>query len=402
MTNYTKVQFLSWEIYTGPNRGPQPWPMDREGISYTGIGNAGIGNAADNRLDISGQIVDIEERLQFTYHAIEEAYNNLAVKHPTTLKVFMAPEFLYRGKGGAYIHDLLNGWSERPVEFQVQGFDRFPGLFGYLKNVALENKFSDWLFVFGTAISASFPATNTSRGWVLDSTKMGEIYNTALIQRGGESNTNNSYASRKRYMSGIDFISKSYRAQGFAREGVVPADRLDLEPDESNREGSATFIINGINDKDGRPIMFGLEVCLDHAISTPINPQLNTPANQWGRIRTADKWVKIQLVPSGGMQLRPASIRLLDAGSTTPFSYAFNCDGLSTLAGSEWGAHTQIWNGVNLENKTDANYGQRVQNTGLIKLDENITWGGMGRSINASNLWDLGAGYVRGTGEYQL
>jgi hypothetical protein len=89
MANYTHVQFISWEIYTGPNRGPQPWSIPRDGIGYTGIGN----DAVDNRLDIQGQIEDITERLQFTYKAIEKAHE-LAVKRPTTLKVFMAPEFL--------------------------------------------------------------------------------------------------------------------------------------------------------------------------------------------------------------------------------------------------------------------------------------------------------------------
>jgi hypothetical protein len=164
MANYTHVQFISWEIYTGPNRGPQPWSIGKDGLSYTGLGKE---NAVDNRLDIQGQIADMEGRIQFTKAAIEEAYN-LAVTSPTTLKVFMAPEFLYRGKGGAYIHDLINGWKEQPPE--EFGLDRwlsgvFPGLFGhlkvatgYLQGAADQIRFNDWLFVFGTAISASFPA----------------------------------------------------------------------------------------------------------------------------------------------------------------------------------------------------------------------------------------------------
>src|SRR5262245_37275999 len=60
MANYTHVQFISWEVYTGPNRGPRPWPMSQDGISYTGIGKE---NAVDNRLDVAGQIQDIEARL---------------------------------------------------------------------------------------------------------------------------------------------------------------------------------------------------------------------------------------------------------------------------------------------------------------------------------------------------
>src|SRR5215469_750997 len=147
MANYTHVQFISWEVYTGPNRGPQPWPINRDGIGYTGIGRGSATDtpgltipdpAGDNRLDIEAQIVDIEERIQFTGKAIEEAYK-LAATNATTLKVFMAPEFLYRGKGGAYIHDLINGWTEQPPsEFNLlyRRFDGFPGLFGYLKRLA--------------------------------------------------------------------------------------------------------------------------------------------------------------------------------------------------------------------------------------------------------------------------
>jgi hypothetical protein len=416
MANYTHVQFISWEIYTGPNRGPPPpppWRIDQDGTSYTGI-VFGDRNDPDNRLDIWGQLYDIGERLQFTYKATEEAYK-LAVKRSTTLKVFMAPEFLYRGMGGAYIHDLINGWiKQSPDELNLWGeYDRFPGLFGYLKSHAAQNKFNDWLFVFGTAISASFPAIKTNGGWILDSTKMGEIYNTALIQRGGEFNTNDAYASRKRYIASIDFIKSQYRAKNFTLGDVVPADRLDLEPNESNREGSATFTINGINDKDGQPIMFGLEVCLDHAISTPRNPQPNTRPNQWGRIRTADKSVKIQLVPSGGMNLKPESIRLLPATGPTPHSYAFHCDGLTTLHPSwvawganrqEWGAHTQIWNGANGVNPVprenqliNVDYGVLTSNTSMAKVAERMYWDDphQPRNIYASRLWDLGSGNVR-------
>jgi len=514
MANYTDVQFISWEVYTGPNRGPRAWAINppADGKGYTGIGKE---NAPDNRLDVEGQIEDIEDRLQFTYKAIEEAHK-LAVTKPTTLKVFMAPEFLYRGKGGAYIHDVINGWDEsraRGELFNLTGFDRFPGLFGYLKRFAAEDKFKDWLFVFGTAISASFPTrSETNKGRVVDSTQMGEIYNSALIQRGGERTTDEAYASRKRYIASIDFIESQYRAKNFTLGDVVPADRLDLEPDESNREGSATFTINGINDGAGQPIMFGLEVCLDHSISTPrmrwanstvyaigkvvISPddglrytcgiahtssaspttftqdannnpgrwvlspvwanstvyaigkvvmspddgglytcekahtssaspttftqdRNNNPGrwveyrNPWGRIRTADTWVKIQLVPSGGMHLKPASIRLLPALGPTPRSYAFHCDGLTTLAGDpnyRWGAHTQIWNGANgtdpvppANKLVSASYEQEVSNTSKAKVDDEIgeildpfdRRARRVRRMNASDLWDLGSGWVR-------
>jgi hypothetical protein len=112
----------------------------------------------------------------------------------------------------------------------------------------------------------------------------------------------------------------------------------------------------------------------------------------------------------GGMQLKPVSIRLLPAAGPTPHSYAFNCDGLSTLgANPEWGAHTQIWNGANgmipvpsNNQLINANYGQPISNTSVAKVDDDIYWAGKGRHIHASGLWDLGSGHVRAMQEVPL
>jgi hypothetical protein len=86
----------------------------------------------------------------------------------------------------------------------------------------------------------------------------------------------------------------------------------------------------------------------------------------------------------------------------TPHSYAFNCDGLTTLwPNPEYGAHTQIWNGANgmdpvpPENQLiNANYGQPVSNTNVAKVPETYQVSAS-RNIDAHNLWDLGSGYVR-------
>jgi len=109
--------------------------------------------------------------------------------------------------------------------------------------------------------------------------------------------------------------------------------------------------------------------------------------------------------------LTPASIRLLPAAGPTPHSYAFNCDGLTTLwdpsLGYQYGAHTQIWNGANgavpvpPENQLiNASSGRPVGNTSVAKVDGDILTNWVGRigemrRIHASDLWDLGSGYVR-------
>ena len=390
MPNYTHVQFISWEIYTGPNRGPLPWSLASPGQSYTGL----AGTRKDPRVDVTWQVQDIKNRVFCTEHVLREARRHIDTS-PITLKIFMAPEFLYRGKGGAYIHDLLNGWNgPAPTELGIE-FYPYPGLFGLLQDIAAKEEYGDWLFVFGTAISASFPTRVVDGKRILDGTDMSEIYNTALVQRGGPGNTNDAYASRKHYISPIDFLKYSLGRGAFAHENILPADIEYMVPREDNIEGSAIFSINGLNDRNGRPIKFGLEVCLDHAAS----PTGTNIRNRWGRIRSADKWVNIQLVPSGGMSLQSDSIRL--TGNTSPPTgcYAFNCDGLTTLKSPtlnvRWGAHTQIWNGPDTP-LIQANLGEKVADTTLLEFGLNpIPWEKRQTTVDPVKLWDLGAGWVR-------
>ena len=85
MPNYSKVQFIAWEIYTGPVY------QNRLADHYPGIAPA----LGDRRWDVLSQCLDISARVQFTKKALDAAYES-ADQDENTLKVFMAPEFLYR------------------------------------------------------------------------------------------------------------------------------------------------------------------------------------------------------------------------------------------------------------------------------------------------------------------
>lgn len=337
MSNYTAVQFISWEIYTGPTTTQPPY--------YPGIRSFWT---TDHRTDVLSQCVDIDARLLFVADAVRKAAA-LADTNPTTLKVFLAPEFLFRGAGGAYLHDLINGWSgPAPIEFSLPApyNSSWGGLFGGLQTIAKQANYEDWLFVFGTAVSATFPTQQASNGkYLLDPAQPGTVYNTALIQRGGAGHKDDNYASLKQYISGIDFLGWDPRrttvvhAIGSIAPAVpaaeIPADVMGVP------QGGATFAISNVNDATGAPLAFGIEICLDHARSG------GNYSNHFGRLRTANQNVKIQLVPSCGMRLIDASIRLLPAAGPTPHSYAFNCDGFSDAILGLPGSHTQIWNGLN-------------------------------------------------------
>lgn len=396
MSNYNKVQFISWELYTGPfsvaARPGTGW--------YSGLLNP----ALDKRLDALGQCWDIEARIAFTADAIAQAKKK-SDDVKTTLKVFMAPEFLYRGAGGAYLHDMITGWAAHaPAELELPApyAGRWDGLFGGLRALVAKPGYEDWVFVFGTALSASFPTAKAADGkYLLDPDAMGEIYNSALIQRGGAANGDSNYVSRKHYISHIDFVNQLGAAiqhrpgnvLPFDPRAVIPADILGVA------EGGAVFGLPGVNDANGKPIDFGIEICLDHA-------QSGNNANLFGRIRTAGQYVKLQLVPSGGLSLIDASIRLQPGGAATPRSYAFNCDGLNALPGAAGGCHTQVWNGANgaspvpAANKlVEASGGQPLPGTIVVPVTGNVVT--PHGPVAADMLWNSG-GPVRGAGSVRL
>ncbi|AKU23442.1 hypothetical protein [Massilia sp. NR 4-1] len=336
MSNYTKVQFLSWELYTGPAIAPS----GGTGKLYKGIDD----NTDDKRTDALGQCRDIDARLAFTADAIAKA--EAASDHDkNTLKVFMAPEFLYRGTGGAYLHDLLNGWDgaahpELGLSAPYNG--AWPGLFGKLRALVADAKYEHWVFVFGTVLSASFPAAKASNGrYLLDPTQTAECYNCALIQRGGPTHGAVNYIGRKQYKSHIDFIRLFNGATAHTDATIRPLDPRSVIPADvlGVPEGGASFRLADINDGAGKPIDFGIEICLDHAQSG------GTPPKQQGRLRTAGQLVRIQLVPSGGMSLIDNSICLQPGSGSALTSYVFNCDGLNRFSGGN-GSHTEVRSGA--------------------------------------------------------
>jgi hypothetical protein len=315
MGNYNLVQFIPWEVYTGP------WEF-KEKKKYVGYIHPQA--PEDTRLDVKGQCIDILARSEFTKNAIEQAYS-ASDNNNNVLKIFMAPEFLYRGASGAYLHDLLWGWTGRHSTF---GIDNWPGLFGYLSSHVQNPKYSDWLFVFGTAVSASFGSGNP------------QVYNTSLVMAGG--NNNKKHVVRKQLKSDIDFIKRSdylFRAMfsSHLHDTTEIFDQIGDIQDDSI-EGGAIFNFDGVNDKSGKSIPLGLEICLDHAVSGGIRDLRTGPKfkNPFGRIKNSKTKVKLQLVPSGGMALRENSLMPLDDNS-----YAFNCDGLAS-GEYTYGSHTQI------------------------------------------------------------
>lgn len=259
-----------------------------------------------DRLDMENKC----REMKLAINAAQTHFPGAIADDRNTLKIFMAPEFYFRGKNGAYAPDIVA--------------DIIPNMMkdkNGLKGTG-HNDFADWLFVFGTAVSAMetqatrcqtcgttsvnfVKQTNgTTRAQcrndpthpILRGTYGAETHNVALIQKGRKR-----HLITKEYTSGIDYKG----VQPGAPRGIVrmhpgkPDEKLlNVLPPAGSREsdidakfddermGGSVFNVDGIT--------FGLEICLDHIASA-------TP-NQ-GRLAHYSESIQIHLIPSYGMTI---------------------------------------------------------------------------------------------------
>lgn len=256
---------------------------------------------------------DVAKRCEIMCNAVDIAYDKLSAhdggRNAETLKVFMAPEFYFRGKEGAYPLDVVS--------------KIMPLLRAHTKDA---KKFADWLFVFGTALGR----IETSDGKF-------EILNVALVQKGGiaKPDATNERVIYKEYISSIDFAGPNYNKHddwenpvnrrvhvGGTTKTIVPVEgsRDPLEPSPADQTPGIEYSAAGIKgtlegrcvfEQDG--VCIGLEVCRDHLL---------------GRLRMAppaagNAIVQLHLITSAGAYIVPAFV----SGRTG--TVAFNVDGNS-------------------------------------------------------------------------
>jgi hypothetical protein len=196
------------------------------------------------------------------------------------LKIFMAPEFFFRGLSGAYDISMV---SE---------------VFQAMREETKDKKYADWLFVLGTVVCAAVKHSSgnvdTEKGMILD--------NIAVVQKGGfqQSDGVHDLYVEKEFPSSIDYDrpttgvegnwanpKRKVKIGGDDRRALAPPGSRDIgggNPGSLNERtrGGCIFTMDGIT--------FGLEVCLDHVV---------------GRLHNApDKdGVQIQLIPSAGAEI---------------------------------------------------------------------------------------------------
>lgn len=262
------IQFIAYDINTAP-KDPQFNAHLMPSGTYLGLANPRQ---------------DIDARCMLLQRAMDTAAANLKTVSPPvaeeTLKIFMAPEFFFRGNTGAYQMD--------DVSYAIS----------CLQELAAAPQWERWVFVFGSLVAMADGVGAVA-----------EAYNFVLVQQGGAAAQGDAGARvvMKELMSGIDFVSEHANPGGVLLGGVeylqAGGAGAGRERQQVNYDGAGIFELAGLN--------WAVEVCLDHGASRlQRSPQL-----------PGEPLVQLQLVPSCGMTVTQNAIITGDEG------WVFNCDG---------------------------------------------------------------------------
>ncbi len=345
---YDEVVFAGYCIQTGTVKD-----------YYVGSRNIGT---ADGYMGNANVNTDLATRCNQMVQAIQKAvtmYRTTYLVPPKkvrddrkTLKLFMAPEFFFRGAEGAFDLGLMMGTKKQP------------GVMDRLREET--SKYPDWLFVLGTYVAGTEetgvgcfnhtpgkwmspavaawdpnkrvltcpqchaqlrctcgalltvfkPNVNPPQYWNADRDyfcpkcntrknfqeiiKSIIIDNYAMVQKGGYSRPDgvNDYCMQKKLISNLDFEKlggDNVKLFGGTFEASEPA-----IGGANERMGGGVFTMDGIT--------FGMEICLDHLSKRLVNaPDARN--------------ISIQLIPAAGMDIKSDSVACM------PNGLLFNVDG---------------------------------------------------------------------------
>lgn len=342
---YNKVVCLGYSVKTGTLRA---YVSGRADWNQTASGYIGD---ADPDIDLQKRCAQMKEAIQKAnaLYNTEMLAKHVVTEDAKTLKIFMAPEFFFRGHGGAFTMDYLMGVEPKRPD-GTPGSVGTPGKASILDEIRKETgkpAYKDWLFVLGTFVAGTerngaacqnchvwlekpTPSTRDSvlacpgchstlkckscsgplivnavgprpHGFVCknchkpsqftEECTSVDIDNYAMVQRGGYSSGDgvHDYSVLKAYVSGFDFDyvdGDASKIKVFGRQERFNEPRHN-SGGASERKGGGVFTMDGIH--------YGLEVCLDHLA---------------GRLaQDPDRGViQIQLVPSAGASITQTSV----------------------------------------------------------------------------------------------
>jgi hypothetical protein len=276
---YTATQFVSFTISTFggfQNKGEcEGKDVEEEtGTCYLG-----------NKQNLTE---DVEHRLKLLYAVLDGIKADKKAEEPKidhrkgVLKIFMVPEFYFRGPDGAYpMEELLDNGILLDTANKINDYISVP-------------EFSDYLFVFGTVIAASWAHTNNAapfRQWDVPTMQDDEVlyYNFAPVFRGGPEKTK--YIFTKKSISTIDFLSNVTMLPNPMNNNVKSYDDVPEAFKEMLEDHDTVLVQDNVIDVDG--VRVGVEVCLDHLKGL-----------LWSKLQqNNDDLVDVLLITSAGMAI---------------------------------------------------------------------------------------------------
>ncbi|KAL7428717.1 hypothetical protein ACHAXH_000878 [Discostella pseudostelligera] len=353
---YHSVQTLSFQIFTG---GAPAFITDkvtgekRPNPECIGLNSYGLPEDSTDLqcyLGLEDTAADIHRRLTIMADAVDKAYD-VSNKDDNILKIFIAPEFFFRGVNGAFeFHTNETRGECSEICHILQG----------LENIVANKRFENWLFLFGTIIaSETLPTEDTFDYQFYNFAPLYKGYDPAKYSPNGRSCLGKNFIVPKRYVSNIDFLTpaRDMKNQTMVMELLDSEDeqhqqhQLDktlMNPHASGikRYGADiwvkykdeltslgyTMIEYGWFYMDG--ISFSVEICLDHLVHRALMtymadvvtgsktkiPSSTNDVVEW--VGIPRQQAQISLVSSAGMGVVVASLALRNGG------YIFLQDGM--------------------------------------------------------------------------
>ena len=252
-------------------------------------------------------------------------------KDDSVLKIFNAPEFYWRGPDGAYqlssIYDNL----------EVGGFNPLNEIGRALQDIVQQDRFKDWLFVFGTVVAINEQYQDPSGN---ETQATYDFLNFAPIYKGFDTDTTNPQGMRflapKRYISSIDFLSPITRNavnNPFNDDDLYQNEKFLQLANWLQEEKDYTMIYNSFFVMN--EITMSIEICLDHAngfaktsfVQLMNSDDFEIPVGGDGYLSRThlQSGADVSIVTSAGMSIKDDNLVVVEGGSI------FLIDGLSLV-----------------------------------------------------------------------
>lgn len=338
---YAKVQTLSFQIYTG---GAPAFTVDddtgeeMQNEECKGLHSYGKPETSEQYqcyLGLEDATEDVRSRLNIMTDAVNRAYD-VSNKDDDTLKIFLAPEFYFRGKNGAF------QFQSKEMDEQIGGCHTVCHILSHLENLVADRRFENWLFLFGSVIASEV----LPKGDEFDY----QFYNFAPLLRGFDpaaspERVGKNFIVPKRYVSNIDFLTplRHLTNRSMAMElldGVHHSETTVRNPHAYGQKQYNNDMWARYKDElaslgysmieysfffmDG--IAFSIEICLDHLAHRALRTYMaDIVSGSKARVPSSEndsvEWVgipkhqaQISLVSSADMDVTEASLVLADGG----------------------------------------------------------------------------------------